>query len=213
MKNVMLLGDSIRLFCQESIIKKLGEDYNVWTPTENGRFSRYTQNALRFYLSAFPNPDVIHWNNGLWDVAILYPEDGCFIPLDEYIASLKIILRELKKTGAEVIFATSTPVADEKRFLPGPFPPRVLNEDIVRYNEAAVKLMKENNVRVNDLHKTMLDGGEGVISDDMIHPSEKGIDLISDAVCKCIQDVCDNMDIKERNNEANKIEIDEKHIQ
>ena len=111
MKNIMLLGDSIRMFYQKKVIEKLGNDYNVWGPEENVRFARYTQNSLRFYLAEFPNPDVIHWNNGLWDAATLYPEDGCFTPLEEYISSLKIILRELKKTGAEIIFATSTPVA------------------------------------------------------------------------------------------------------
>ncbi len=213
MKNIMLLGDSIRMFYQKKVVEKLGEDYNVWGPDENVRFARYTQNSLRFYLAEFPNPDVIHWNNGLWDIATLYPEDGCFTPLEEYISSLKIILRELKRTGAEIIFATSTPVADEKRFLPGPFPPRMLNEDIVRYNEAAVALMKENNIRINDLHKVVTDAGEGMICDDLVHPTPKGVEVLSDAVSEYIKDVCSTMTFTEHKNETNKIELDEMHKQ
>ncbi len=210
MKNIMLLGDSIRMFYQRKVMEKLGTDYNVWGPEENCRFARYTQNSLRYYLQEFPNPDVIHWNNGLWDVAILYPEDGCFTPLDEYMKALKITLRELKKTGAEIIFATSTPVADEKRFLDGPVPPRMLNEDIVRYNEAAVRLMNEQGIKVNDLYKVMMDGGSGLISDDLIHPSAAGVEVLSDAVCACIKDVCKTIKGNDRKCVTYKTEVEEK---
>ena len=71
MKEVLLLGDSIRMFYQERVKELLGEEYNVSAPEENCRFSMYTLNSLRTWLPGFPKPDIIHWNNGLWDTAIL----------------------------------------------------------------------------------------------------------------------------------------------
>ena len=112
--NILLIGDSIRMFYQNAVKEKLGEEYTVYGPGENCRFSSYVLNSLRFWLEEFPTPDIIHWNAGLWDTAILYKEDGCFIGIDEYVACMKKILRVLKSTGAKIIFATITPVHDEK---------------------------------------------------------------------------------------------------
>ena len=36
---VLLLGDSIRMFYQNEVIKQLGDDYEVFAPKENCRFS------------------------------------------------------------------------------------------------------------------------------------------------------------------------------
>lgn len=121
MQNVLLLGDSIRLFYQDKVKEKLGSDYKVMSPEENCRFSYYALNSLRFWLPKFETPDIIHWNIGLWDSAILYPEDGCFVPKSEYVENMKKILRELKKTGAKIIFATTTPVSDEKSIFTGSY--------------------------------------------------------------------------------------------
>ena len=75
MIRVMLLGDSVRMFYQEKTKEFLGENYEVWSPKENCRFSLYLLNSLRFYLAEFPSPDIIHFNVGLWDTAILYKCD------------------------------------------------------------------------------------------------------------------------------------------
>ena len=72
MREILLLGDSIRMACQRAIREKLGDEYNVSFPNENCRFAAYTRNSLRLWLPEFPKPDIIHWNNGLWDVARVY---------------------------------------------------------------------------------------------------------------------------------------------
>jgi hypothetical protein len=82
---VLLIGDSIRLFYQNEVIKQLGEEYEVLAPQENCKFSAYVLNFLRFWLKDFSAPDIIHFNAGLWDTAILYREDGCFCKMNEYI--------------------------------------------------------------------------------------------------------------------------------
>ena len=191
---VLLIGDSIRMFYQEEVISQLGEGYEVYSPKENCRFSSYVLNSLRFWLDEFPTPDIIHFNAGLWDSAILYPEDGCFVGLPEYVKNMRAILRELKKTGAKIVFATTTPVSDEKAELSGPIPPAHKNSDIGTYNRAVLEMLDRDEVAVNDLFALMYPEKEKYLSEDMIHPNEDGVKLlgtaVSDAIKKC--GVCEN---------------------
>ncbi len=190
MKEVLLLGDSIRMFSQSEIIRKLGEGYHVSAPGENCRFSAYTLNSLRYWLDEFPKPDIIHWNNGLWDTAVIYQEDGCFTPLEVYVAYMTKILRVLKSTGAKVIFATTTPVDPKKGGNTEPLAPCHRNADIARYNRAMVALMEQEGVPVDDLWSVVVDHiPEYIRQDDLIHPTAAGIDAISDAVARTIKAV------------------------
>ena len=184
---VLLIGDSIRMFYQDEVKSKLGEGYEVYAPEENCRFSSYVLNSLRFWLNKVPSPDIIHFNAGLWDTAILYREDGCFIGVDEYVKNMRIILRELKKTGATVIFATTTPVSEGKEKLSGPNPPAHRNDDIISYNKAALEAFKEEQIAINDLFTLMYAKKERYLSDDMIHPNEDGVKLLGYAVANAIK--------------------------
>ena len=184
---VLLIGDSIRMFYANEVKEQLGENYEIYAPKENCRFSSFVLNSLRFWLADFPAPDVIHFNVGLWDTAILYHEDGCFTGLSEYVATMKKILRVLKSTGAKIIFATTTPVSDEKYKFEGPMPPAHRNEDICRYNEAVLKAFEGEEIIINDLHTLMFPNRQNLLSDDMIHPNEAGIKLLGTAVANAIR--------------------------
>ncbi len=208
---VLLIGDSIRMFYQNEVISQLGNNYQVFAPTENCRFSSYVLNSLRFWLNEFPTPDIIHFNAGLWDTAILYHEDGCFIDISEYIKNMKIILRELKKTGAKIIFATSTPVSDKKAELKGPMPPAHRNCDILRYNNALLEAFKEEDITINDLFFQMYPRKEEYLCDDLIHPNEKGIKLLGTLVANAIQNCGIYHNPNTKNNQT--IKKDEKTIQ
>lgn len=188
MKEVLLLGDSIRMFYQKKVGEMLGEEYHITAPTENCRFSGYTLNSLRYWIPADYHPDVIHWNNGLWDTAILYAEDGCFTPVDQYVRNLASILRELKKLGAPVIFATTTVGRADKELVRSmPLPTCLHRTDIIHYNYEALSLMKQENVLIDDLF-SVIDGRENeLISDDLLHPNEKGIEALAESVCASIR--------------------------
>ncbi len=187
MQKVLLIGDSIRLYYQDEVKKHLGQGYEVMTIDENCRFAAYTLNSLRLWLPGFKTPDVIHWNNGLWDTAILYHEDGCFTSKEIYVENMKKILRQLKRTGAKIIFATSTPVSDAKRDLPGPMPPAMKNEDIIEYNKAVLEAFKDEDIIINDLHSLMYQDREKFISEDLIHPNPDGVKLLGKAVADVIK--------------------------
>ena len=185
---VMLLGDSIRMFTEEKTREKLGEAYEVWSPKDNCKFAANTFNLLHRYLKAFPSPDIIHWNNGLWDLAIYY-DDGVMTPLPVYIDYLSRIIRQLKKTGATIIFATSTPTRIEKETAYH-LASRHFNADIDRYNAAAVELMRSEGIIVNDLNAAVRkDINRYIRDDDLIHPNEEGINLISTLVSEKIKEI------------------------
>jgi len=184
---VLLIGDSIRMHYEKEVISQLGKDYDVFSPKENCKFSLYILNSLRFWLNDFPKPDIIHFNAGLWDTAILYHEDGCFVGIEDYVKNMKLVLRELKKTGAKIIFATTTPVSDEKVYLRGPMPPAHRNEDIIKYNNAVLKAYFDEDIIVNDLFSQMYPHKEMYLKDDMIHPNEDGVKVLGTAVANCIK--------------------------
>ncbi len=185
--NVLLIGDSIRLFYRHEVAKQLGEEYNVYSPKDNCRFAGYVLNSLRWWLQEFPTPDIIHFNAGLWDTAILYKQDGCFTEKQEYVKYMQRVLRELKKTGAKMIFATTTPVSDEKTDLPGPMPPAHKNEDIIAYNQAVLEAYKDEDVLIDDLFSLMYPQKEKYLSEDMIHPNDDGVVLLGKAVADSIR--------------------------
>ena len=96
MKKVILLGDSIRLIGYGArTAELLGPDYTVWQPEDNCRFASYTLRMLFEYKDQLEGADVIHWNNGLWDVCDLFG-DGAFTPLEDYIRLLARIAAVLK---------------------------------------------------------------------------------------------------------------------
>lgn len=97
--------------------------------------------------------DVIHFNHGIHDTGYRDPNNykkkdeekfPICIPLDEYEKNLRTIVARLKKTGATLIWARTTPVMDETHGWKA--------ADIIRYNEVADKVMKENGVILNDLY-------------------------------------------------------------
>lgn len=145
-------------------------------------------NSLRFWENEFPTPDIIHFNAGLWDTAILYHEDGCFAGIDNYVKNMKLVLRELKKTGAKMIFATTTPVSDEKAELCGPAPPAHRNEDIINYNTAVLEAFKDEDIVINDLFSKMYPERNLYLSDDMIHPNSEGIKMLGTQVADAIKE-------------------------
>jgi hypothetical protein len=147
---LMLLGDSIRMIYQPVVTELLEGTARVVAAGENARFALYTLQSLDRWLKGLPAPDVIHWNNGLWDVGHSMERAPAQIPLDMYVGNLEFILRKLRATGATVVWATTTPI----------HPPHLdkgdgwswKSDEIDRYNAAATDLMVRHAVPINDLN-------------------------------------------------------------
>ena len=151
MKNVLLLGDSIRKGYDKAIRKTLEGKAEVYFPNENCRFAAYLLRNLHEYGEAVENgkPDVIHWNAGLWDCLRMFGEEPQ-TPIEVYCYYIERICKRIKKLypEAKVIFATSTRVQSEKMSKNL----KRYNEDTEAYNEAAEKIVKEYGFEVNDLY-------------------------------------------------------------
>jgi hypothetical protein len=174
MKKVVLIGDSIRMIGYGTpVAERLSDEFEVWQPDDNCRFAKYTLRGLWDWQDGIRGADIIHWNNGLWDVCSLYG-DGEFTPIDEYVEIMLRLARLFKERASTVIFATTTPVRPENS--------HNNNETIKAYNEALVPKLKEMGIVINDLYTPLSEDVYKFISDDTIHLSEEGILLAADMV-------------------------------
>ncbi|MDD6736163.1 MAG: SGNH/GDSL hydrolase family protein [Clostridiales bacterium] len=210
MKKVMLIGDSIRLGYQQDVIKELEGEFYVWGTGDNCRFAKYTLNELGRMFEGFSKdstpeidnsllmptaelkgdivyPDIIHWNNGLWDTSIVCEEDGAFTPIPEYISYMSKILRELRKVTDKIIFATTTRVKPDN--------PNQRNEIIAEYNKYIVDFMNKEGVAVNDLNALVSSDIDRFISADNIHLSEDGKAACAKQIAQYVRKIAKGVEI------------------
>ena len=194
MKNVFLIGDSIRhgsyvqtldsnlspgygVFVQKLLEGKA----NVYSPDENSRWAQYTLRFLHKWAKDVPDPekvDVVHWNNGLWDAVRLFGDEP-LTPIEFYELMLPRVYNRIKLLfpNAKVIFATSTAVIEE---MSRPqFTRR--NEDIRAYNEVAKKVMAKLGVEVLDLYAVTENWGPDMHSD-WVHFNDEGCKKLAEIV-------------------------------
>jgi lysophospholipase L1-like esterase len=166
MKTILLIGDSIRIGYQEYVKEAIKDKGKVVYPEENGRFSKYTLWAINLWIAELGKPDIVHFNTGLWDLHHEYPMVEALSTKEEYIENLRRIINELERTGAKLIFATTTPIANDGFGRS--------NFEIDEYNKAALKLMTEKGIEVNDLNSLVKDNLNEFMSSDKLHLNEEG---------------------------------------
>ena len=185
MKKVLLLGDSIRLIGYgETVAKKLAGEYEVWQPEDNCRFAKYTMRGLFEWRKELEGVDIIHWNNGLWDICTMVDDEN-FTPVELYADEMVRLAGMLKKRAKTVIFATTTPVRAGNRDM--------CNEDIEAYNAAVVPRLKEMGIVINDLYTPVSEDIERNICDDLTHLSDAGIKICAEAVENVIRQAADQL--------------------
>lgn len=151
MKNILLIGDSIRMGYDKAVKNTLDGKANVYFPEENCRFASYVLRYIHEYKALVKDGDVdiLHWNAGLWDCLRLFEEEP-HTPIDIYAYYIERICIRIQKffPNAHVIFATSTSVQSQnmgKNF-------KRYNEEIEKYNETAIQIVKKYGFAVNDLY-------------------------------------------------------------
>ena len=180
MKKIVLIGDSIRMIGYgKPVADRLADEFEVWQPDDNCRFAQYTLRGVWDWQDGIRGADIIHWNNGLWDICKLYG-DGEFTPIDEYVSTMLRLAKLFKERATTVIFATTTPVRPENV--------HNQNEVIDRYNKALVPKLQEMGVVINDLYAPISEDVYKYICDDTIHLSEDGIALAADMVERVIRE-------------------------
>jgi len=149
---VLLIGDSISIGYTLQTRAMLRGKANVHRiPTNGGHTAKGLQELDKWLGKG--KWDVIHFNWGLHDLKYVVPGSGKLVdpskgkqvaPVEKYAANLDKLVKRMRKSGAKLIFATTTPVPKGSRGRAA--------GDAKEYNTAALKVMKANDVAVNDLY-------------------------------------------------------------
>lgn len=158
---VLILGDSISIGYMPYVKEMLKEEAFVTRPMRGKRAENCAgttngvKNIDRWLKIEGGDWDVIHFNFGLHDLkredpethkASNDPNDPHQAPPEVYEKQLREIVKKLKTTDAQLIFATTTPVPA------GGVKPHRDVDDPEKYNAIAKKIMKENDVAIDDLY-------------------------------------------------------------
>ena len=176
---VLLIGDSISVGYTLPVRELLADAANVHrAPVNCGPTSRGVE-GIDAWLGDGPW-DVIHFNFGLHDLRIM--DDGEHqVPADQYEANLEAIVERLKQTGAELVWASTTPVPD-----PVGGPTRN-PEDVIRYNAIAEAVMREHAIAIDDLYEFALPQLAAIQRPENVHFTEEGSKVLARQVAESIR--------------------------
>ena len=177
---VVLVGDSIRLGYAPLVAKRLAGKAVVISPTPNGEDTANVLRNLEEWVIR-ERPAVVHINAGLHDLKV---KDKTYqVPLAEYEKNLETILKRIQQgTKAKIIFATTTPIIDDRHARRKAGFDR-FEADVQKYNVAAASVMKRAGVPVTDLHKLVEDGGkEKLLLADGTHYTQEGYEMLAGVV-------------------------------
>jgi dienelactone hydrolase/lysophospholipase L1-like esterase len=183
---VVLVGDSIRLSYALPVAERLSGKAVVISPRENGGDSVSVLAHIDDWVLR-QKPDVVHLNCGLHDLK-RYGTDGHHqVELDRYAENLRRIVARIRNgTDAALVFADTTPILDERHRRRDAGFDRI-EADVKRYNDAAIAIMSELGVPVDDLHWVVEQGGtETLLGLDGTHCTAAGSDRLAEAVADCV---------------------------
>lgn len=189
--NVLILGDSISLGYLTEVRRLLTGKANVIHPPTNCEGTTFGVEKIDEWLSG-PKWTLIHFNWGLHDLKHVpdagekgksdNPQDPLQATVDQYSKNMVVLLNKLQATGAKLIFATTTPVA------PGTTHPLREPESVLKYNEAALKLMKERGIKINDLYGFILPQLNTLQRAKNVHFNAEGSKALGGQVAKSIEE-------------------------
>jgi acyl-CoA thioesterase-1 len=180
---VLLIGDSISIGYTEAVRELLRGKANVYRistnagPTINGLANLERWLGRRKW-------DVVHFNWGLHDLRFM--DNGKHqVAIEAYEKNLRDLVAHLKRTGAILIWASTTPVPDAEVT-----PPRK-SGDVIAYNAVAKRVMDENGIRINDLYALALPQLSTIQLPANVHYTEGGYDVLAEHVAATIREVLD----------------------
>lgn len=177
---VLLLGDSISMGYTLRVRALLAGKANVHrAPTNCGPTTKGLAEIDAWIGTG--HWDVIHFNFGLHDLKFLKPGVQA-VPPARYEANLRQLVAKLEKTGAHLVWASTTPVTDKHK--PGQFP-RV-PADVVIYNAIAAKVVGEHGIAIDDLYAAVADRLVELQNPTDVHFKSRGYDVLAGHVAAAI---------------------------
>lgn len=185
---VLLIGDSISIGYTLPVRAALEGKANVHRPNANCGPTTSGLNSIDAWLGDKPW-DVIHFNWGLHDLKYMSPQGANLadptdpknhqqVPPEAYEANLRKLVARLKQTKAKLIWRNTTPV-------PQGSAGRVV-DDATKYNAIAAKIMKENDIPVQDLHAFVVPIQDEIMLPANVHFTKEGYDKLAQEVAGAI---------------------------
>ena len=159
MKNVVLIGDSIRIGYQPFVLQELDGKASVWGPEENGGNSGNVLTHLDEWVIA-RQPDVLHINAGLHDIRRSLVDESFAVAVAAYKENLRTIFSTIRdKTDTKIIWVSTTPIIEERH---NPIHDEIGDfhryiADVLAYNKAALSVVNEFAIPVNNLFRFVMD--------------------------------------------------------
>ena len=188
---VMIIGDSISVGYTDGVRAELAGMANVYrVPGNAGPSSSGVQQVDAWIASGNGRWDVIHFNFGLHDLKLgtggkdnrLYPTaDGHQVPPDQYERNLRQIVAKLKRTGATLVWCSTTPIPN------GKLDPLRRPGDEVTYNQIARNVMIENEVLIDDLYALAMTRISEIQQPANVHFTKEGSAVLARHVAASIQ--------------------------
>ncbi len=189
LSKALIIGDSISIGYTKPLTKILkGKVVVVHNPGNAGTSKQGLANLERYLGKT--KWDIIHFNHGMHDLRYLDDATGkdttlegkghIKVPIEAYEKNMEAIVLRLKKTGAKLIFATTTP------YPAGMSRPLSKYRQSKKYNEVALKIMNKHNVAVNDLYAFVKPRLEKLQIPGDIHFNQEGSNAMAEEVAKHI---------------------------
>lgn len=153
---VLLIGDSIRGGYGKGVQQQLNGKAEVVMNAGNAEYTGTGVKNIDEWLGE-GKWNVIHFNWGLWDMYGWQYDKEDRSPA-KYEERLEVLVTRMEKTGAKLIWATTTPACPEvEKTMRDKFkkPVQITLEIQKQYEDAALRVMKKHKVAVNDLYALM----------------------------------------------------------
>lgn len=152
---LLVIGDSVSMNYGPFAEEALKGIVNYHRNEGNCFSSNYGTQYADFWLGDFTKKglqwDVIHFNHGLHDLKQAGPDAPFATPIETYKANLRRVIEILNKTGAKLVFCTTTPVPKTSSGKYG----RQKGAEVA-FNKAALEVISEYpEIQVNDLCKVV----------------------------------------------------------
>jgi lysophospholipase L1-like esterase len=185
----LILGDSISIGYTKPVVELLRGKADVHRPNANCGSTLAGLEKLDKWIEGGPWK-VIHFNWGLHDLCYRNPDSKAqgnrdkingkiSVPLEQYQKNIETLVERLEKTGAKLIFATTTvvPEGETGRFA----------GDDVKYNAAAEAVMKKHGISIDDLHALSKTFAPGLFqSPGNVHYKPEGYQKLAEQVAASI---------------------------
>ena len=167
---VLLIGDSVSRGYTQSVRKVLEGKANVHRAPENCGPTANGLKKIDVWLGE-EKWDVIHFNFGIHDRNT---------PLTEYGARLEQLVQRMAKTGAKLVWASTTPIPDDA-------PKQQTAASVVERNQLAAKIMEKYGVKTDDLFEAINPQLATLQNPNDVHFNAAGYDFLGQTVATAVE--------------------------